>query len=132
MKGTDHHPQIAPKKIVEPGRSTNLPAVREIGYQPVMARTLDQGHDMAISVRVGEPSPVRRLRKRPPVAAHDTEEAREFHTVRRVLGLTQVELARELRVSSSTVGLWETGRSRVPYVVRLALRQLLQGILKPL
>ena len=103
-----------------------------MGYQPVMAKTLDQGHGMAVSVGVGEPSPVTRLRKRPPVAAHDTEEAREFHTVRRLLGLTQVELARELRISSSTVGLWETGRSRVPHVVRLALRQLLQGILKPL
>jgi DNA-binding XRE family transcriptional regulator len=117
-----------------------------------MAKTLDQGHVMAVIVCVDENLPTsppsnpgpRNWAVLAPVAAfgiesgsavgapRDTEEAREFRTVRYLLHLSQAKLARELGVSTKTVSQWEAGRLMVPRAVRLALRLLIQDILKPL
>jgi transcriptional regulator with XRE-family HTH domain len=45
--------------------------------------------------------------------------------IRRLLGLDQTGLARELGVTRQTVNVWESCRAPVPRVVRLALRLLL-------
>jgi DNA-binding XRE family transcriptional regulator len=108
-----------------------------------MARTLDQGHDMAVVV---EKLPTVRRRPRrakktstalgqlkQAVTVDDIEEVTdvsELRAIRHLLGLTRDQLAKELGVSRQSLYAWEVGRTPIPRVVRLALRLLL--IVEPL
>ena len=48
---------------------------------------------------------------------------RELRTARAALGMTQTQLAAELRVTSRTVQKWEAGDVRIPHAVSRLLRR---------
>jgi DNA-binding transcriptional regulator YiaG len=103
-------------------------------------KKLDQDQEMAVSVSAdgnlaaskrGTPRvsrPVSRARRE----VRDAEEAsEEVRVIRRLLGLDQTGLGRELGVTRQTVNEWESRRAPVPRAVRLALRLLLGNRIYP-
>jgi DNA-binding transcriptional regulator YiaG len=89
----------------------------------VVRRKLDQTQELAVSVGADGSAPASRRARR---NIRDAEEAsEEVRVIRRLLGLDQTGLARELGVTRQTVNVWESCRAPVPRVVRLALRLLL-------
>ncbi len=50
-------------------------------------------------------------------------ESKELKEIRKTLGLTQIELANSLDVSSRTIQLWEGGKQKIPTAVAQVLLQ---------
>lgn len=57
-------------------------------------------------------------------------EKEELKKMREELGLTQGELAKELKVASNTVSRWELGERKIPEFLDLALKTIQRELKK--